>query len=225
MPVSFDGYYSQEFLLESIQDNITANAGGGQGAAFQITTQTARVTTVATAGDSIKLPASNPGCEIVIINHGANPMQVYGSSTDTIDDIATATGVSQMANSFVIYSCTTVGKWYTEGLANGYAGGLQTISAKGAITATPSATQGQGALTAMLNVISTAASGSGVTLQPSQIGAEIVVINNGANSINVFPASGDAINALGANTAFVQNNTTAAVTIFYCAVVGQWFTK
>jgi hypothetical protein len=41
---------------ESFQDSIAANAGGGQANAFQLTRQNNRVTTVATTGDSIKLP-------------------------------------------------------------------------------------------------------------------------------------------------------------------------
>src|SRR5271154_892264 len=95
-----------DFLLESAQDAITANAGGGQSGAFQINSQTARVAVVATAGDSVQLPPATPGLELLLINHGANPMQVFGNfsgGVDTVDDQAFGTGVSQMANSLVIY--------------------------------------------------------------------------------------------------------------------------
>lgn len=210
-------------INEFAQDTVTA-AGTTQAGAFACTAQMIKITTAA-AGSGILLPPSAPGLEVTVINKGANSVQVYGVGADKIDDQTNTVGVNQMAGSFVIYGCTTAGNWYTEGLANGFAGGLQTVSFQAAITATPAATQGQGPITKMLNVITTAASGSGVTLMASQAGAEITVINNGANSINVFPVTGETINALSVNAAFVQNNTTAAVTIFYCAAVGQWYTK
>src|SRR5213595_776251 len=94
-----------DFIYETAKDTITAFAGGGQTNATQLLTQTSRVTTVATAADSVKLPPSFPGLELIVINHGSNPMQVFGSGTDTINDVATATGVSQMVNSTVIYTC------------------------------------------------------------------------------------------------------------------------
>lgn len=112
-----------DLLAEYAQDGITAHAGGGQGSAMQLVAQTSRVTTVVTSGDSVKLPPSTPGLELTVINAGANPMQVFGSGTDTINGVATATGVSQMSNSAVIYICTSAGYWYTDGLAMGYAGG------------------------------------------------------------------------------------------------------
>lgn len=47
-----------------------------------------------------------------------------------------------------------------------------------------------------------------------------VVINAGANTLAVFPASGEVINALAVDTAFaVATNKTA---IFFCAVAGTW---
>src|SRR5260370_10013293 len=119
----------------SNQTGMTAVAGGGQSGATQIVSEIARFNTVASANDSAKLPSAIPGLDILVVNHGANPMQVFGSGSDTIDDIAAATGVSQMTNSFVIYACADAGKWYTEGLANGYAGGQQTVSYQDGITA------------------------------------------------------------------------------------------
>jgi DNA-binding transcriptional LysR family regulator len=36
------------------------------------------------------------------------------NGTDTIDDVATATGVPQMPDSTTLYYCVTAGMWYTE---------------------------------------------------------------------------------------------------------------
>lgn len=223
-----DQYYSGELLSLSAQDGIVATAGGGQGAAFQLTSEFNRITTVATAADSVKLPASVAGLDIVIINHGTNPCQVFGSGTDTIDDAAAATGVSQMSNSFVFYSCVTAGKWYTEGLANGFAGGLQTVSTQDNITA---AGANQAAATQLLPRmaynVTTVGAGTGVALPVSVAGAELVVNNNqGTNALLVYTniALGtDTINALSASTGFSVAANTAV--IFYCFTAGKWFTK
>ena len=53
-------------------------------------------------------------------------------------------------------------------------------------------------------------------------GLRYYVTNAGANSMNVFPFLGDAINALSANTAFAVASGKSA--IFMCAVTGVWNT-
>lgn len=211
-------------LYESAQDGIVAFAGGGKASATPLTAQTSRIATVATAGDSVLLPASVPGLEILVINHGANAMQVFGSGTDTIDDIATGTGVSQMSNSLVIYSCATAGAWYSEGLATGYGGpGLQTSSYVNGITAFAGGGQASAtSLTAMINRVTTVATAADSVKMPTAVPGLVINVTNAAasNSMNLFPASGDAINALGANAAFaIAAGKSATLT---SAVAGQW---
>jgi hypothetical protein len=216
--------FSGQLFTELAQDSITAHAGGGQGSATQLTAQTSRITTVATAGDSVVLPASAPGLELMVINHGANPMQVFGLGSDKIDDVAAGTGVSQMANSLVIYTCATAGNWYSEGLATGFGGpGLQTQSTTSTITAHAGGGQGSATpLTTMINRVSTVASaGDSVVLPAFVLGLQIYVANAAAtNSMNVFPATGDQINALGANAAFAVAAGKNAT--FTCTAANQW---
>lgn len=99
----------------SVEDSITAHATGGQASAFALsaTANYHRVSTVATAGDSVKLPASSIGQSHYIANSGAAALQVYGSGTDTINSVATATGVGQDATQGVWYVCTSSGNWTT----------------------------------------------------------------------------------------------------------------
>ena len=60
------------------------------------------------------------------------------------------------------------------------------------LTASTTQTQGQGALTAQVNEISTVANDNDtVTLPPAVAGTEIEIINDGANTLQMFPASGD----------------------------------
>lgn len=109
-----DGDKLQKFsdLLGSSQAPVVAHAGGTKAAAFPITSTNVEVGTVATAADSILLPPSYPGLTIRIVNSGAASMQVFGSGTDTINEVATGTGVAQASGVSAIYFCPTAGKWY-----------------------------------------------------------------------------------------------------------------
>jgi hypothetical protein len=190
-----------------------------------------RVTTVGTAGDSIKLPPALPGLELVLVNHGLNSVQVFGLDTDTIDDVAAATGVPQMPDSTTLYYCMNAGMWYSEGLASGYvrggSGSFQTPSVQTGIVAHAGGGQGAAtALTAMNCFVSTVATaGDSLLLPPAKSGMEITVINQTATATgpNVFPATGESINALAANTAIAVAPQT--VLIFFCGIAGQWWTK
>ncbi len=73
----------------------------------------------------------------------------------------------------------------------------ETYSTNAAVTAGTNA-QGQGALTSDYNIITTAAANpSGVTLPSATTGRRIIIVNKGANAINVYPATSDMIDALG----------------------------
>lgn len=209
-------------LFESSTDNITARAGGGQALATALTTEMNRIATVATAGDSVKLPASAAGLTIIIENAAANPVQVYGAGTDTINGVATATGVSQMASSVVIYTCYTAGAWYANGLGTGYNGSFETMSYVNGLTAFAGGGQASGTLlTAMMNRVTTVATiGDSVKLPPAIAGLQIMAANAATNSMNVFPNTGDQINALGANAAYAQAGGKTAT--FYCVSNGTW---
>lgn len=214
-------------FYESVTDNITAHAGGGQASAVALVSELNRITTVATAGDSVKLPVSGAGIGLIVVNHGLLPMQVFGAGTDTIDDVPTANGVSQMSNSTVLYYCVTAGAWYSEGLASGFmrALGLQTFSAVDGLVAHAGGGQGSAtALTAMMNRVATVATAADSTVLPaSASGMDITVTNAGANSMNVFPSAGgtgtENINGLGANTAFALGAGKSVQFICYTAGV------
>ena len=72
------------------------------------------------------------------------------------------------------------------------------------ITASTTQTQGNGALTSDVNQISVCANANDtVTLPAALAGLEVIVINSGANTLQVFPASGDNL-GFGVNTATTQ---------------------
>ncbi len=223
--------YNGRFFTESYSDGLVAHAGGGQANALQLPSMFNTVTTVATVGDSVQLPPSQPGLSVCVTNTAALALQVFAQvgSTDTINSIAGATGVPVIGNSVVFFQCTKPGAWTAQGLGYGnYVNGpyaLDTVSTQTGITAhagggQASATQ----LTASQCQISTCATiGDSVKLPPSQAGTQITVVNNGAASANVFPATGEQINSGGANVASALAVTTPV--IFYCFTAGNWVTK
>lgn len=217
------GGYSGSFLTELAEDNITATAGGGQATARLLTSQTSRIVTVATAGDSVRLPVSAPGLELLIVNSGANGVQVFGFGTDLVDGLPSSMGVSQMPSSMVIYSCTTAGQWFTNGIGTGYAGSFPTVSYVSAATA--KAGGGQSPATPITTVLTriavVATAADSITLPVAVPGMQVTIANAAAvNSANVFPNTGDTINSLGANAAFAV--AAGKNVSFYCMVVGYW---
>jgi len=84
-------------------------------------------------------------------------------------------------------------------------------------------TQGTGtALTKDINVVSTVSAGQGVVLPTAVAGMVLIVNNTSATSMNVYPASGGAINSLATNAAYTH---TAGASLQYYAVSStQWYT-
>lgn len=108
--------YAGSYPTFSYADTITA-AGTNQGAATALTAVVNRVTSSsATAApfNGVQLPPSSPGMEITIENNSANPIQVYGAGTDTINGIAYGTGLSLGVNAVGSYACTTAGNWVVQ---------------------------------------------------------------------------------------------------------------
>ncbi len=73
----------------------------------------------------------------------------------------------------------------------------------------------------MYRFATVASNNDSMTLPPGKLGTLKIVVNaDASHSLNVFPAVGEAINALGANSAFaVASNK---VCIFICTGPGQW---
>lgn len=65
------------YYYRGVGNGLTAYAGGGQTNATPMNTEIARFTTVATAGDSARLPGGLLGMRITIINDGANAMDLF----------------------------------------------------------------------------------------------------------------------------------------------------
>lgn len=96
--------------LASAEDAITAHAGGGQAAAYQLTAARNRVSVCATTNDSVALPPASIGASVTIRNDGAQSLQVFTKLGDlsTINGTAGATGVAVAAASTLTLCCYSV---------------------------------------------------------------------------------------------------------------------
>lgn len=97
------------------------------------------------------------------------------------------------------------------------------ITTRNGVTASTGSTQATGVpvTTAITRVTTVAVAGDALTLPPAVPGMSLVVINAAAaNSMDVFPAVGNSINALSGDAALaVAANKTV---LLVCAVAGVW---
>lgn len=100
---------------KSTANGITAFAGGGQASATQLAAGINRVTTVASAADSVKLPQAVPGRAIVVINAAAaNAMDVFPQTGDIINALAANAQLSVAANKTIEFWCAVLGTWNSQ---------------------------------------------------------------------------------------------------------------
>lgn len=89
---------------------ITAHAGGGQGSAYQITKRVNQITTVTTAGDSLKLPAALPGVEGYIFNTQTNSTNIFPTTGDNFVNLAANAALALPGSYVLFFYCTFTGQ-------------------------------------------------------------------------------------------------------------------
>jgi hypothetical protein len=96
------------------ENSITAFAGGGQANAYALGYANARVTTVATAADSVILPVAVPGMKMTVVNAAAaNAMAVFPATGDAINALAADASLSVAANKAITFECVVAGRWHS----------------------------------------------------------------------------------------------------------------
>ena len=94
-------------------NNVVAHAGGGQASATVLAGSTLfRVTTVATAGDSVQLPLA-ASQRVVVLNKGANSMNIFAlnGSADTINGTAGSTAYALAAGKAAEFLSSAATLW------------------------------------------------------------------------------------------------------------------
>lgn len=99
-----------------------------------------------------------------------------------------------------------MGAGFSAGQATGWSGNVHS-----SVTAAGTSQSDATALTASVNVITTAAAGSGVRLPAMNIGDDVWVLNLGAGACVVYPATGERINSVATNSGFVLSPNTAVI--------------
>lgn len=99
------------YLKRSNASTITAFAGGGQSSATALAKDINRISTCASTGDSVKLPAGVAGMCVFVHNDGANAADIFPFLGDFIDSLAADTAIQLKAGKNVMLFCTSTGKW------------------------------------------------------------------------------------------------------------------
>ena len=182
------------------------------GAVAAATTKTVNIGTggAASSTTNINIGSSNGGT--TSISSLVTLTRNTGSTSTTSGTLVVTGGVGISENLYVGGTLNATNLAYTGTTTSS----VSTISAAGSTQGTATA------ITTDLVVVSTVASGTGVVLPTASAGRRIVIRNNGANTLNVYPGSGAAINALGANVAFTLETSTTLEFIGFSAT--QWYT-
>jgi len=185
---------------------ITA-AGTTQATGFQLNSPYNEVDTVG-ASSGVNLPNSSgkhsvPYQFCVIYNNGANTLTVYAAqgTSDTINGVAGATGISMNANSAALFASAKAGVWASIGIAGNENFGAITVTTINGLTITTST----GTLTIPNGVVATGpatsglvalaspppvAVGSSLAITAAMSGARILLNTAGGSTATLPAASG-----------------------------------
>lgn len=94
------------------QIGLTANAGGGQANGIFLGYGMNEFTTVATAGDSAKLPSYPNGLIIFVVNSTATSMNIFPATGEQINALGANTAFALAAGKSAIFFQGSNGRWY-----------------------------------------------------------------------------------------------------------------
>ncbi len=166
----------------------------------------------------------------ILFNHNGTNIQTKlnkNSSTDTASFLY-QTGFSGRAEFGTIGDDNFTLKVSPDGSA--WLDALKIIAATGRVAfksiatgiSAAGTTQGTAtAITKSFNEVTTVSVSQGVVLPSPEAGEILLVANQGANALNIYPASGHSINNLSANTA--QSLATDARRIFFAVTSSKWY--
>jgi hypothetical protein len=103
----------------AINFDAVAHAGGGQTNATQLNVGINDIITVSTAADSVRLPNDVLSQTVVVVNLGANSVNIFPFLGDKIDNGAIDAAYALAAGSRVMFIGTNILKWSSFGLATG----------------------------------------------------------------------------------------------------------
>lgn len=103
---------AQQYFPAGKADNAITAGTNSDNTGLQLNYRISRVTTVATAGDSVVLPAAKAGMSMVVMNNAAaNAMDVFPTIGESINALSANTALSVAANKSVQFDCAVDGIW------------------------------------------------------------------------------------------------------------------
>ena len=105
--------YSGPFPTVSSTNAVTATPSGTQANSFAVTTAINRVTVVATAGDSVRLPLAAPGMQIIVSNAGAAAMSIWPGVGDAVNSLAANAAYALPVNKTAEFFSAAAGSWHS----------------------------------------------------------------------------------------------------------------
>jgi trimeric autotransporter adhesin len=201
--------------------NATGNANVGN-----IGTTTAIITTgnITTINSGL---LQNGNSNITITSNANIALTSKSNTTMIISDTgANVTGTANVSGNANVGNLGTSGLIVAAGNisgANVVATSYHIRSITTGITAAGSVQGTATALTKEINVVGTVSSGANGVVLPTAVAGIVLIINNtSANTLNVYPASGAAINSGSANAAY--SHSSAASIQYYATSSTQWYT-
>lgn len=220
--VNAQAYFTTPISYSHNTSTLTALASGGPTGATLLTKEFNVVTTVATAGDSVKLPVAYRGAHVMVYNaDSADAVAVFPNTGATIDTASANASISIAAGQ-------TIEFWGISATAWRSSTSLPTTNVLAGVTAATGSAQGDGPITAYVTQVTTVGTaGDCLTLPVAVPGRQYIVANHAAsNAMDLFPASGDRINKETANAAISLAAGEGAVctavdTTYWLCVIGS----
>jgi hypothetical protein len=212
--------------------NITANTGVFTGNGSALTALNASNISTGTLAQA-RLANSNVILGNTTLALGTTTTTVTGlSSVTSTTFVGSLTGAATTAGTVTTASqpnITSVGTLTSLNVSGNITSpnliantGFVIRSVNGAVSAAGTVQANATAITREINVVSTAAVGSGVRLPAAVAGMVVMITNTSANTLNVYPATGGSINSLSANSAYAHS--AGATLQFIAPTTTQWYT-
>lgn len=195
----------------------------------QVLTSEGNLVSAASDGDCVTLPTHVNGRVLTVFNAGANDIDIFPASGDSIStfsgplavDVAFSlppfTAIELFANITPNQwnQTTTAYQFQDASFANITSSGYYFHGYEFAITAGTTQTQAGGYdLTKSINGAFAGNIGDAVTLPGPELGQQITVINTGNNAMQIFPASGDSLGAGTNNSITLEGGATVVFLAF-----------
>jgi len=194
------------------------------------TTSTCSFATSQTTGNTSICTSQSSGTLTIGGTSGTGTMTIGRSTVSQQTDIqagATASGSTKTMNigTAGLSGSTTniaIGSAVSGATSRTTLNGIVIDSISAAVSAAGT-TQGTAtSLVSNINNITTVAASSGVVLPTAVAGMRILIRNTGANTLNIYPATGGTINALATNAAFTL--AAGSTTELFASTTTQWYT-